>query len=393
MQTAIIFRDRLLAPTETFILGQAQSLLRYKPVLAGLRRSETVLQHSLPEILLRPGSGILDKLVVRAARYVPLAGSFYRRLRAVSPSIIHAHFAIDGVLALPVANALDLPLVVSLHGYDVTPPDAHFRQSAAGRYYLAHREELFARASAFICVSQSIRETALRRGFPEEKLHVHYTGVNCEFFDPGTVKRDPKLILFVGRLVETKGCEFVIRAMAQVRQKDPLAHLEIIGDGPLRAELESLAKRLAVRVKFVGVQKPEAVRRSMMRARVLCNPSVTAEGFGMVFAEAQFVGTPVVSSMHSAIPEAVNNGETGLLCPERMPGPIADALLTFLGDDVFWNRASGRATTWVRENFDIAKQAVKLEQLYDECQRQWHESQAFATSPFPGQSPMNLDSK
>jgi colanic acid/amylovoran biosynthesis glycosyltransferase len=370
MQTAIIFRERLLAPTETFIVGQAQSLLRYKPVLAGLRRSETMLQHPLPEILLRPGSGILDKLAARAYRYAPIAGSFYRRLRAASPSIIHAHFAIDGVLALPIANALDLPLIVSLHGYDVTPQDAHFQQSVSGRHYLTHREQLFARASAFICVSRSIRETALRRGFPEEKLHVHYTGVNCESLDPGTVERDPKLVLFVGRLVEMKGCEFAIRAMAQVQQEDPLAHLEIIGDGPLRAELESLAKRLAVRVEFIGVQKPDAVRRSMMRARVLCNPSLTAEGFGMVFAEAQFVGTPVVSSMHSAIPEAVSNGETGLLCPERTPGPIADALLAFLGDDVFWNRASGRATTWVRENFDIAKQAVKLEQLYDECQHE-----------------------
>jgi colanic acid/amylovoran biosynthesis glycosyltransferase len=119
---------------------------------------------------------------------------------------------------------------------------------------------------------------------------------------------------------------------------------------------------------------------------------LTAEGFGMVFAEAQFVGTPVVSSMHSAIPEAVSNGETGLLCPERMPGPIADALLTFLGDDVFWNRASGRATTWVRENFDIAKQAVKLEQLYDECLN-GSKARLLPTSPFPGRSPMNLDWK
>jgi len=107
-----------------------------------------------------------------------------------------------------------------------------------------------------------------------------------------------------------------------------------------------------------------------MQARPEQNPSVTAEGFGMVFAEAQSVGTPVVSCMHSAIPEAVSHGETGLLCPERMPGPLAEALLTFLKDQNFWDRASARSISWVRERFDIAKQTVKLERLYDECREQ-----------------------
>jgi glycosyltransferase involved in cell wall biosynthesis len=74
--------------------------------------------------------------------------------------------------------------------------------------------------------------------------------------------------------------------------------------------------------------------------------------------------------MHSAIPEAVSHGETGLLCPERMPGPLAEALLTFLKDQNFWDRASARSISWVRERFDIAKQTVKLERLYDECREQ-----------------------
>jgi colanic acid/amylovoran biosynthesis glycosyltransferase len=368
MKTAIIFRERLLAPTETFIVGQAKSLVCYRPILAGLRRAEPSLRHELTQVLLRNGCETLDKIACRLFRYVPLVGSFKRKLRDVDPSILHAHFAIDGVLAMPIANALDLPLIVSLHGYDVTPSDAQLRQSYQGRYYLSHRKQLFARASTFLCVSQSIRETALRSGFPEEKLHVHYTGVDCKPCHAGEVERDPKLVLFAGRLIETKGCEYVIRAMALVQQRDPMAHLEVIGDGPLRGELESLAKRLGVRAQFVGIQAPETVRRSMMRARVLCNPSVTAEGFGMVFAEAQSVGTPVVSCLHSAISEVVRDGETGRLCPVRVPGPLADALLSLLQDDVLWQRMSDRSTTWVRENFDIAGQSKKLERIYTECQ-------------------------
>jgi colanic acid/amylovoran biosynthesis glycosyltransferase len=366
MRTAVIFRERIISPTETFIVGQAQSLRRYRPILVGLRRTEPALRHQLPEVIFRNGCGTVDKIAARLFRYAPIAQGFYHRLRATSPALIHAHFAMDGVLALPIADALGLPLIVSLHGYDVTPTDAHFRESYSGKYYLSHREELFSRASAFICVSRSMRETALRRGFPEQKLHVHYTGVNCGALSGRVVERDPKLILFVGRLVEAKGCEFVIRAMALVQERDPLAHLEIIGDGPLRNELESLALSLGVHAHFVGTLDPEAVRRRMLRSFVLCNPSVTSEGFGMVFAEAQSVGTPVVSCMHSAIPEVVSDGETGLLCPARMPGRLAEALLTFLKNDLFWERASRRSVSWVQENFDIEKQALKLEELYDE---------------------------
>jgi glycosyltransferase involved in cell wall biosynthesis len=376
VNTALIFRERLLAPSETFIVEQAQALRSYKPVLAGLCRTESALCHALPQILLCDGSGIPDKIVARLFRHCPIAPRFFRRLRAVNPSILHAHFAIDGVQALPIAKALDIPLIVSLHGYDVTSSDAHFRKSFSGRHYLSLKERLFAHASAFLCVSQSIRESALRAGFPEEKLHIHYTGVDCERFRPVPIERDPKMILFVGRLVEKKGCEYVLRAMALVRQQDPQAHLEIIGDGPLRSELETLAKELSVRVHFRGVQDTHEVQLSMSRARVLCNPSVTAasgdqEGFGMVFAEAQAVGTPVVSSMHAAIPEAVSHGETGLLCPERMPGPLAEALLTFLKDDLFWERTSSCSIARVREHFDIAKQTIKLERLYDECREQY----------------------
>jgi glycosyltransferase involved in cell wall biosynthesis len=86
----------------------------------------------------------------------------------------------------------------------------------------------------------------------------------------------------------------------------------------------------------------------------------------MVLAEAQAVGTPVVSSWHAAIPEAVSHGETGILCAERDFAAIAEALATFLGDDEFWMRTSTRAAAWVRENFDISHQAKKLEDIFDE---------------------------
>ncbi len=372
MPQAIIFRERLITPSETFIVEQAQALRRYRPILAGLRRMTPSLEHDLPEELLSKRAGLRGKVASNLYRNLPLGRSFFRRLSEFSPSILHAHFATDAAMALPVADALHLPLVVSLHGYDVSSTEEAHRQASSGRYYLAHRPNLLGRASAFLCVSRFIREAALRAGFPEEKLHLHYTGVDCERFRPSRVPRDPNLILFVGRLVEKKGCEYLLRAMALVQQQHPHAHLEVIGDGPLRTHLESLAATLKLRAVFRGVQPPAEVQHSMSRARILCNPSVTAssgdaEGFGMIFAEAQALGTPVVSTHHGAIPEAVSHAVTGILCPEREPEPLAEALLIFLTEDAAWSATSQQAVAWVRSHFDIAVQTRKLETIYDAC--------------------------
>src|ERR1700678_3914130 len=118
MPRAIIFRERLLPPSETFIVEQAVALRRYRPVLAGLRRTEPSIAHDLPEILLSDGAGLRDKVVANLYRNMPLGRNFFRRLSELNPSIIHAHFATDAVQALPIADALRLPLIVSLHGFD-----------------------------------------------------------------------------------------------------------------------------------------------------------------------------------------------------------------------------------------------------------------------------------
>lgn len=371
-RTALIFRERLLAPSETFIMEQAKRLHHYRPVLVGLRRTRPSLHYPQPDVLLRADDLLIDKLAASLYRKFPFAPGFFRRLRVTNPSIVHAHFAIDAIQSLPIASKLDIPLVVSLHGFDVTSSDNALLSSFAGRHFLQHRNRLFRDASAFICVSRFIRDAALRAGFPESKLHVHYTGIDCEQFRFTNSHRDPKLILFVGRLVEKKGCEYLLRAMTIVQRSDPDAHVEIIGEGPLRSQLEGLAASLSIRATFRGVQNPREVAYSMSRARILCNPSVTAstgdkEGFGMVFAEAQAAGTPPVSFYHAAIPEVVRHGQTGLLCAEGDISALAASLQTLLNDSTLWAVMNRQSREWVKNQFDIATQTQNLEMLYDEC--------------------------
>jgi glycosyltransferase involved in cell wall biosynthesis len=107
----------------------------------------------------------------------------------------------------------------------------------------------------------------------------------------------------------------------------------------------------------------------MNEATVFCVPSVTAgsgdtEAFGMVFAEAQAMGLPVVSTTSGGIPEAVADGVTGFLVSERAAGPIAEKITLLLENREMWHQFSVAGMKRVRERFDLRRQCLKLEQLY-----------------------------
>ena len=91
-----------------------------------------------------------------------------------------------------------------------------------------------------------------------------------------------------------------------------------------------------------------------------------SEAFGNVFTEAQAMGVPVVSYRHGGIPETLLDGETGLLAPEGDQQQLAAHLSRYLTDDEYWSRARDAGMKWVRENFDVHAQTIKLERIYDE---------------------------
>jgi glycosyltransferase involved in cell wall biosynthesis len=372
MRNVLIFREMLLPPSETFVLAQAAALDRYRPVFCGL----TDVPRTLPvpdPIRLIGYDTPLGRYRMEAYRRVQWAPVFHQRLRRTQPALIHSHFAIDAVDALGMQSSFHLPMIVTLHGFDVSTSDEALARNRSGRRFLKRRTLLWQRASKFICVSKAIRQIALRAGYPEQKLIVRYIGIDCEKFSAvPSAGRDENLILFVARLVEKKGCEYLIRAVAQLRERHPGARLALIGDGPLRGELERLAMALKVPTEFLGVLGPDAVRGWMQRARVLCNPSVTAangdtEGLGMVFAEAQATGLPVVSTRHGGIPEVVRDGETGLLAQERSVEELTSHLERMMTDRALWEMCSERAKVWIRKQFDIRTCTAGLEEVYDEA--------------------------
>ena len=367
---ALIFRTQLLPYSETFIRNQAEAMQRYLPYYVGIRDVHGL---DLPEdacwIANRGGlAGFW-----REARWAlqGVSRECTTHLARLKPKLLHAHFGPDGAAALPIAAALALPLLVTYHGYDATHDDASLGRSRLGRRYLRERPGMAEKVEQFFAVSKFIKSRMVNQGFPEEKILVHYIGIDTTWFcrperRPGTVK-----VLFTGRLTEKKGCSYLIRAMALVQKKMPEVELIVIGDGDQRARLERQAEGSLTKFTFLGRQPPVAVRSWMQTSTLFSVPSVTAadgdsEGFGMVFAEAQACGLPVVSFASGGIPEAVIHGETGMLAPERDFHRLADYLLILLQQADLRNEFSHAGRRRAVRMFDLEQQTAILEDIYTE---------------------------
>jgi colanic acid/amylovoran biosynthesis glycosyltransferase len=370
VKSVLIFRSELLAISETFIPAQARALRRFSPRFAGL-------QSVSPGLAVPDDSIVAGKRHVRLYKELGIAPRFHQQIRSSAPALVHAHFAVDGVLALPIVRKLQVPLIVTLHGYDVTVTDDVLSRSRTGRLYLKRRRQMWQQASVFLCVSEFLKRAALRAGFPESKLRTHYIGVDRSEFPVRTEPPDAVAVLFVGRLVEKKGCEHLIRAMHAVQQHIPHAALTIVGDGPLRRSLEDLAASLGVRCRFTGAAPSTLVRQLLRQAAVVCAPSCTAangdsEGLPIVVLEAQSMGVPVVSTYHAGIPEAVIHGQTGLLAAEGDTSALAGNLLLLLENEKLRAEYGARGAQRIGERFDLQSQTSNLEDIYEEvlAQRQ-----------------------
>ncbi|GAA0470631.1 glycosyl transferase family 1 [Actinoplanes capillaceus] len=356
-----IWRSAMLPGSETFIRAQGDALTRWQPTYVGAVRAGSALSRPDDVITFPDGGG--DFLRLRLTGASPRLRTV---LAEVRPDLVHAHFGGDGWLVSHSARRLGRPLVVTVHGHDVTR-----QPRAPGLHGLRYRRNLrtvFDRAALVIAVSDVIRARAEQCGADPARIRVHHTGVPVPHTPPIVPKRWD--VVFVGRFVAKKGVDDLLTALSTLTAPRPRALL--IGDGPLLPSMRALAERLGVDATFVGARPPASVKQHLAESRMLAAPSKTApdgdtEGLPTTILEAGALGLPVVATRHSGIPEAVVDGETGLLVPEADPRSLGAALAHLLGDAGLRRRLGARARAHVATHFDLNTQTSRLEDLYDQA--------------------------
>jgi colanic acid/amylovoran biosynthesis glycosyltransferase len=299
--------------------------------------------------------------------------------------MIHAHFG-------PVANSFrfaralwNAPLVVTFHGYDfsMTP-----RALGADVY-----RRLFQDADAVMTISEYAQARLEELGCPSEKLHVIRMGLRLDDFPfraRDLTDGDPVRILTVGRLVEKKGLEYALRAVARVRRQCPDLRYNIIGDGPLKTVLQRLIDELELGsvVTLCGARDGDFVRRQMAESHLFLLPSVTAadgdqEGIPVSLMEAQASGMPVLSTRHSGIAELVSDGESGFLVAERDVDALAHRLLHLINHREEWAQMGNEGRKLVESRFNMATLTGELIEVYEKVRvsfRARHRDKAISVS-------------
>ncbi|SRR5579875_134997 len=370
MREVAIFRHNLFRVSEPFIALQAQRLERYRPLYLGRWRFGPPPDGSTCRTLQDLGGWALPSILWQMTTRNPRP--YERLLKGHRPALIHAHFGIEGVHALPLAKRLRVPLITTFHGFDATLAGYALLSSPAWAHYPLRRRELAREGSLFLCASSFIRDRLLAQGFPERRTHTHYIGVDCAAIRPRRPFEEQRVIVHVARLVEVKGTRYLLRAFARVAQVDSAVELAIIGDGPLRGSLERLASALGLsgRVRFLGALPHAGVLAWLRRAAMLVLPGIRTatgrvEGLGLVLLEAAATGVPAIGSRVGGMPECIIDGRTGFLVPERDEEALAARMSELLADPAMRQRMGAEGRALVEQRFDLGRQTAALEGFYD----------------------------
>lgn len=360
------------APSEIWILRQIERFEHFSTRgLVWEDHRET--KDCFPVKLLNaPGPGLrklgAKRWLHRAAR-IP-SGNFYSASRSETkklvsyakktgrPDLILAHYGHVALRLLPVARALDVPLIVHFHGTDVSTSLDN------NRWYRASLLNALQHFEGIICVGSHQVEKLVELGAFREKISLIPCGVPTRAFKPDKNKKTSGTqFATLSRLVAQKGIDFVLRAIAQV----PDAHLTIMGDGPELPNLKHLSSKLGIsdRVIFTGTVSPSQARETLSRMDGFVQHSVdiggASEGFGVSVAEAASMELPVIVSALGGLKDQVRDTETGFIVPMRDVNKMAEAMKKLIDDTQLAKHMGKAGRKNMVENFDIDLQVEKLE--------------------------------
>ncbi|NET07426.1 MAG: colanic acid biosynthesis glycosyltransferase WcaL [Symploca sp. SIO2B6] len=285
-----------------------------------------------------------------------------------SYDIIHCQFGTLGLVGLSLRQAgiLQGKLITTFRGIDIS----RYVQEHGNQVY----DQLFEEGDFFLANCQFFRQKALDLGCNPQKIIVHGSGIDCRKFifksryfpADGLVR-----IVTTGRLVEKKGIEYCISAIAKLSQTYPNIQFQIIGDGPLKTDLERQIQALSIShlVKLLGWKNQREVIEILDNSHIFLAPSVTAADGNQdapvnTLKEAMAMGLPVISTNHGGIPELVEDGVSGFLVPERDANSIANKLQYLLANPDIWLPMGSSGHHRVVQKYDRETLNDELVEIY-----------------------------
>lgn len=365
--------NEYLPLTQTWLYhNQIINLNRYEPIVIA---QSTMNMDKFPtqNVYSIPKGNFISKIL--NIIHIRLTGSYPTRyfeniLKENNVKLLHAHFGTEGVKYLKLKKNLNLPMITTFYGFDVS-------MIPRIPYWKKQYVQLFHEGDLFLTEGNNMKNELIKLGCPENKIIVQHLGVDLNTFNftPKTQPEDGAItILIAGSFREKKGIPYAIKAFTKVKENHPDIQLRILGDGAMRDQIELLIAELGISdsITLLGYQPHDVFLSEASKAHIFMLPSITAQngdtegGAPVAILEAQATGLPVISSYHADIPEVVVDGKSALLAPEMDVGMLAKHLEYLVEHPAVWERMGRAGRVHVEQGYDVMVQVGKLERVYDE---------------------------
>jgi colanic acid/amylovoran biosynthesis glycosyltransferase len=281
--------------------------------------------------------------------------------------ILQCHFAPNGSLGVLLRElGVRGKVITMFHGYDIR------RGIAEGKEIYA---ELFRDGDCFLSISDYNEKYLTEFGADPQRIVYHPVGIDLSKFVFRGARavsgpKEPVKILTVARLIEVKGLNYALHAVSELVHVKGMRHVryQVVGDGPLRGEMEELVEKLNIKpyVHFFGLQQAAGVIQLLRESDLFLLPSL-GEALPVVLMEAQAVGLPVVATKVGSVHQVVLDGQSGFLVPPKDVGAMVDKLHELISHRETWLSMGEVGRRHIESHYDIHQLNKRLVSIYQEC--------------------------
>lgn len=320
--------------------------------------------NSFTEVMEKQGIPF-HKIFVGSSSFITVVFETVKLIRDEGIDLVHSHGYRSDVSGCLAARIAGIPIVSTVHGW--TPISWKLRlYEQIDRWFLK-------RFAGIIAVSKDIYNSLVASGVSQDKIFlinnaVPQTSVVNELHVDDTTRlicKEPneRIILSVGRLSHEKGYDILLRSFQKYCLPEMLVKLVIVGEGPLRDELEALAADLGITERVIFTGFSNAVRQYYKESDLFVLPSRT-EGLPMVVLEAMQLGMPVVCTNVGGLPEVIKDGKNGILVEPENIDALGDAIRKLLDNQSLSNDIGKAGMMTICESFSADIWAQNIEKFY-----------------------------